>query len=89
MAVTEERITMTMREVKSEICCKYSPNRLMRYGLRTARQIRRLVIRFRGHEPAGLVSKLRSAPSNRRLNADLATRVAAIIRDRYTALAPC
>jgi transposase len=93
MAVTE-RITMTMRDLDRHKVIKDVADGLLkpwraaeRLELST-RQIRRLVIRFQEHGPAGLVSKLRSAPSNRRINADLATRVITIIRDRYTDFGP-
>ncbi len=93
MAATE-RITMTMREldrfkvIQDVAGGKFKPSRAAeRLGL-TTRQIRRLVERLRKHGPEGLVSRRRSKPSNNRLDAVVADRAIAIIRDRYADFGP-
>ncbi|MET1535408.1 helix-turn-helix domain-containing protein, partial [Burkholderia sola] len=54
-----------------------------RLGL-TVRQIERLVIRYRESGAAGLTSRKRGRPGNRRLDEELARRALTIIRDRVT-----
>ncbi|WP_441301333.1 ISNCY family transposase [Burkholderia sp. S-53] len=58
-----------------------------RLGL-TVRQIERLVIRYRESGAAGLASRKRGGPGNRRLDTELAQRALTIIRDRYTDFGP-
>ncbi|KVE13076.1 ISNCY family transposase [Burkholderia vietnamiensis] len=58
-----------------------------RLGL-TVRQIERLVIRYRESGAAGLTSRKRGGPGNRRLDAELAQRALTIIRDRYADFGP-
>ncbi|MFP3615095.1 ISNCY family transposase, partial [Paraburkholderia sp. SIMBA_050] len=58
-----------------------------RLGL-TVRQIERLVIRYRESGAAGLVSRKRSRPGNRRLDDDEAQRALAIIREYYADFGP-
>lgn len=93
MAATE-RITMTMREldrfkvIEAVADGGLKPWRAaQRLGL-TTRQIRRLVARLREDGPCGLVSRRRAKPSNNRLDAALANRALAIIRDRYADFGP-
>ncbi len=52
------------------------------------RQVERLVIRYRESGAAGLASRQRGGPGNRRLDADLAQRALTIIRDRYADFGP-
>jgi transposase len=93
MAVTE-RITMTMRELdRFKVIQDVTDGRLKpwraaeRLGL-TTRQIRRLVTRYRESGAAGLVSRKRGMPGNRRLDDDLAQRALAIVRERYADFGP-
>ncbi|VWB34966.1 integrase [Burkholderia lata] len=58
-----------------------------RLGL-TVRQIERLVIRYRESGAAGLTSRKRGRPGNRRLDEELARRALTIIRDRYADFGP-
>jgi len=58
-----------------------------RLGL-TVRQIERLVIRYRESGAAGLVSRKRSRPGNRRLDDDEAQRALAIVREYYADFGP-
>jgi hypothetical protein len=93
MAVTE-RITMTMQELdRFKLIQDVTDGRLKpwraaeRLGL-TTRQIRRLVTRYRDSGAAGLVSRKRGMPGNRRLDDDLAQRALAIVRERYADFGP-
>ncbi|WP_414137002.1 helix-turn-helix domain-containing protein [Burkholderia cepacia] len=54
----------------------------------TVRQLQRLVDRYRESGAAGLASRKRGRPGNRRLDADLADRALSIIRDHYADFAP-
>ncbi|PPB81968.1 helix-turn-helix protein [Mycetohabitans endofungorum] len=58
-----------------------------RLGL-TVRQIERLVIRYRECGAAGLASRKRGRPGNRRLDAELARRTLTLIRERYDDFGP-
>nr|WP_244197626.1 helix-turn-helix domain-containing protein [Caballeronia ptereochthonis] len=49
----------------------------------SVRQIQRLVLRYRADGAAGLTSRKRGRPGNRRLDVELARRALTIIRDRY------
>uniref|UniRef100_UPI0013C2EAEB helix-turn-helix domain-containing protein n=1 Tax=Trinickia diaoshuihuensis TaxID=2292265 RepID=UPI0013C2EAEB len=93
MAATE-RITMTMREldrykvIEAVVDGMLKPWRAAeRLGL-TTRQIRRLAARLREDGPGGLVSRRHAKPSNNRLDATIANRALAIIRDRYADFGP-
>ncbi|MDG0023217.1 ISNCY family transposase [Trinickia sp. Y13] len=93
MAATE-RITMTMRELdRYKVIQAVAEGMLKpwraaeRLGL-TTRQIRRLAARLREDGPGGLVSRRRAKPSNNRLDATIANRALAIIRDRYADFGP-
>ena len=86
--VVTERITMTMREVdRFKVIQDVTEGRLKpwraaeRLGL-TTRQIRRLATRYRESGAAGLVSRKRGMPGNRRLDDDLAQRALAIVREQ-------
>jgi transposase len=92
--VVTERITMTMREVdRFKVIQDVTEGRLKpwraaeRLGL-TTRQIRRLATRYRESGAAGLVSRKRGMPGNRRLDDDLAQRALAIVRERYADFGP-
>jgi hypothetical protein len=61
-----------------ELQCSRAAERL---GL-TARQVRRLVLRYRLEGPIGLVSRHRHRPSNHRLKVTVATTVVQILRER-------
>jgi transposase len=89
-----ERITMTMRELdRYKVIQDVADGALRpwraaeRLGL-TTRQVRRLVARLREHGPSGLVSARRSKLSNNRLDAAMADRALAIIRERYADFGP-
>jgi transposase len=58
-----------------------------RLGL-TARQVRRLVERYRTEGPIGLVSRQRNRPSNNRLDTAVATEVVRLLRERYDDFGP-
>jgi hypothetical protein len=93
MAATE-RITMTMRELdRLKVIQDVADGTLRpwraaeRLGL-TTRQIRRLTTRFREAGVAGMVSRKRGVPGNRRLDDELAQRALAIVRERYADFGP-
>ncbi|KVE70761.1 hypothetical protein WI97_00005 [Burkholderia vietnamiensis] len=82
-------VTLNMREldrlkvIQAVVDLGLKPGRAAeRLGL-TVRQIERLVIRYRESGAAGLTSRKRGGPGNRRLDAELAQRALTIIRDRY------
>jgi transposase len=52
------------------------------------RQIKRLWRRFSDHGPAGVVSRRRGRPSNRRLDPELVTRALALFRQHYADCGP-
>src|SRR5271156_2021054 len=92
--VVTERITMTMQEVdRFKVIQDVTEGRLKpwraaeRLGL-TTRQIRRLATRYRESGAAGLVSRKRGMPGNRRLDDELAQRALAIVRERYADFGP-
>jgi hypothetical protein len=58
-----------------------------RLGL-TVRQVERLVARYRESGAAGLASRKRDTPGNRRLDEGLALRARTIIRERYADFGP-
>lgn len=87
-------VTLNMREldrlkvIQAVVDLGLKPGRAAeRLGL-TVRQIERLVIRYRESGAAGLASRKRGGPGNRRLDTDLAQRALTIIRDRYTDFGP-
>jgi transposase len=87
-------VTLNMREldrlkvIQAVVDMGLKPGRAAeRLGL-TVRQIERLVIRYRESGAAGLVSRKRGRPGNRRLDDDEAQRALAIIRERYTDFGP-
>lgn len=59
-----------------------------RLGLRSTRQIRRLVKEYRRHGPKGMVSKRRGKPGNHRINAELLVRAKALLEERYADFGP-
>ncbi|CAG9191766.1 hypothetical protein BVI1335_110053 [Burkholderia vietnamiensis] len=87
-------VTLNMREldrlkvIQAVVDLGLKPGRAAeRRGL-TVRQIERLVIRYRESGAAGLTSRKRGGPGNRRLDAELAQRALTIIRDRYADFGP-
>ncbi|AOI84147.1 TPA: ISNCY family transposase [Burkholderia cepacia ATCC 25416] len=87
-------VTLNMREldrlkvIRAVVDLDLKPGRAAeRLGL-TVRQIERLVIRYRESGAAGLASRKRGGPGNRRLDAELAQRALTIIRDRYADFGP-
>ncbi|AJY03505.1 integrase core domain protein [Burkholderia vietnamiensis LMG 10929] len=87
-------VTLNMREldrlkvIQAVVDLGLKPGRAAeRLGL-TVRQIERLVIRYRESGAAGLTSRKRGGPGNRRLDAELAQRALTIIRDRYADFGP-
>jgi len=93
MAVTD-RITMTMREldrfkvIQSVVDGSLKPWRAAERLSLTTRQVRRLVARLREQGPPGLISGRCAKPSNHRIDAGLAVRVVAIIKERYADFGP-
>ena len=90
----QTQVTMTMREldrlkviqavVDRELRATPAAERLQM----SVRQIRRLADRYRLEGPMGLVSRHRNRPSNNRLEADLESQVAQILRDHYPDFGP-
>jgi len=87
-------VTLNMREldrlkvIQAVVDSGLKPGRAAeRLGL-TVRQIQRLVDRYRESGAAGLVSRKRGGPGNRRLDEALAQRALTIIRDRYSDFGP-
>jgi transposase len=87
-------VTLNMREldrlkvIQSVVDMGLKPGRgAERLGL-TVRQVERLVIRYRESGAAGLASRKRGRPGNRRLDDDEAQRALAIIRERYVDFGP-
>lgn len=54
----------------------------------STRQIKRLVRRYREQGAAGLISRRRGAPSNRRINSATQERFIALVRERYSDFGP-
>ncbi len=87
-------VTLNMREldrlkvIQAVVDTGLKPGRAAeRLGV-TVRQVQRLVERYRESGAAGLVSRKRDRPGNRRLDEELARRALAIIRDRYADIGP-
>jgi transposase len=87
-------VTLNMREldrlkvIQAVVDSGLKPGRAgERLGL-SVRQIERLVIRYRESGAAGLTSRQRGRPGNRRLDTELAQRALTIIRDRYADFGP-
>ena len=87
-------VTLNMREldrlkvIEAVVETGLKPGRAAeRLGL-SVRQIERLVIRYRESGAAGLTSRKRGRPGNRRLDIGLARRALTIIRDRYADFGP-
>lgn len=87
-------VTLNMREldrlkvVQAVVDSRLKPGRAAeRLGL-TVRQIERLVIRYRACGAAGLASRKRGRPGNRRLDTELARRALTLIRERYADFGP-
>lgn len=87
-------VTLNMREldrlkvIQAVVDLGLKPGRAAeRLGL-TVRQIERLVIRYRESGAAGLTSRKRGRPGNRRLDEELARRALTIIRERYADFGP-
>jgi transposase len=87
-------VTLTMREldrlkvIQAVVEMGLKPGRAAeRLGL-SARQVERLVIRYREHGPSGVASRRRGRPGNRKLDEGLALRALTIIRERYADFGP-
>lgn len=87
-------VTLNMREldrlkvIQAVVDMGLKPGRAAeRLGL-TVRQIERLVIRYRESGAAGLASRKRGGPGNRRLDPGAADWALSIIRDRYADFGP-
>ncbi|MCO8369077.1 ISNCY family transposase, partial [Burkholderia cenocepacia] len=87
-------VTLNMREldrlkvIQAVVDTGLKPGRAAeRLGL-TVRQIERLVTRYRESGAAGLTSRKRGRPGNRRLDEELARRALTIIRERYADFGP-
>jgi hypothetical protein len=90
----QELVTMSAKEVdRLEVIRRVLERRLKRgkaaqlLGI-TARQIRRLCGAYARDGAAGLVSKRRGQPSNRRLSEDLHRRAVELVRDQYADFGP-
>jgi transposase len=87
-------ITMSMREldrlkvVQAVVDGNLKPMQAAQRLNLTARQIQRLVNRYRAEGAAGLISRKRSRPSNRQLAPGLAQLALTIIRARYADFGP-
>ena len=57
-------------------------------GLKSTRQIRRLVKEYRRHGPKGLASKHRGKPGNHRLNDEALAQARALLEERYPDFGP-
>ena len=85
---------MTMREldrfkvIQSVVDGSLKPSRAAERLSLTTRQVRRLVARLREQGPPGLISGRCAKPSNHRIDAGLAVRVVAIIKERYADFGP-
>ncbi|KAA0086366.1 helix-turn-helix domain-containing protein, partial [Paraburkholderia sp. T12-10] len=87
-------VTLNMREldrlkvIQAVVELGLKPGRAAdRLGL-TVRQVERLVTRYRECGAAGLVSRKRGNPGNRKLDEGLALRALTIIRERYADFGP-
>ncbi|KVR66956.1 ISNCY family transposase [Burkholderia ubonensis] len=87
-------VTLNMREldrlkvIQAVVDMGLKPGRAAeRLGV-TVRQVQRLVDRYRESGAAGLASRKRGRPGNRRLDEDLARLALTIIRDRYADFGP-
>ncbi len=93
MAATDT-ITMTMREldrfkvIQSVVDGLLKPWRAAERLSLTTRQVRRLVARLREQGPPGLVSRRCRQPGHHRIDAGIAVRAVAIIRERYADFGP-
>jgi len=94
MATKTEGITVGMREldrlktVQAVVDGNLKPGLAARRLGITARQLRRVVRRYRAEGPAGMASRLRGQPSNHQLPPGLAERALGLIRDRYADFGP-
>jgi transposase len=89
-----ELVTLNMREldrlkvIQAVVDMGLKPGRAaVRLGL-TVRQIERLVLRYRDLGAAGLASRKRDRPGNRKLDEGVALRALTIIRERYADFGP-
>ncbi len=87
-------VTLNMREldrlkvIQAVVELGLKPGRAAeRLGL-TVRRVQRLVMRYRESGAAGLASRKRDGPGNRRLDEGLALRALTIIRERYADFGP-
>ncbi|WP_042260455.1 ISNCY family transposase [Paraburkholderia heleia] len=87
-------VTLNMREldrlkvIQAVVDLGLKPGRAAeRLGL-TVRQVERLVARYRESDAAGLASRKRKAPGNRKLDEGLALRALTTIRERYADFGP-
>jgi len=87
-------ITMSMRELDRLKTIQRVVDRMLRVGQAaeglgiSCRQVERLVKRYEARGPAGLVSARHGRPSNNQLEAGLARRALALIRQRYPDFGP-
>ena len=94
MATKIEGITMGMREldrlktVQAVVDGNLKPGLAARRLGVSARQLRRLVRRYRDEGPSGLASRSRGQASNHQLPPGLAERALGLIRDRYADFGP-
>jgi transposase len=88
------RVTMNMRELERLKCVQAVIDGAMRIGVAaerlglSSRQVRRVLERYRGEGPVGLISRRYRRPSNNRLEAALETQVVEILREQYADFGP-
>jgi transposase len=88
------RVTMSMREldrlkvIQAVLDGELPGVRAAQRLQISARQIRRMVKRYRAEGPVGLISRARQRPSNHRLKADLEHQVAQLLREHYADFGP-
>jgi transposase len=88
------RVTMSMREldrlkVMQAVLDGELPGVRAAQRLQvSARQIRRMLKRYRAEGPVGLISRARHRPSNHRLAAEVENRVAQLLREHYADFGP-
>ena len=94
MAMLNETITMSMREVDRLKTVQAVVDRMLRMGQAaqrlglSRRQMERLVDRYKADGASGLVSRKRGRPSNHQLEPGVQERVMTLIRERYPDFGP-
>lgn len=93
-AIPMELLPMSQPEIRRLEACQRLTLRSITQGEAaqqlglSERHLRRLWVRYRTQGPAGLCSRRRGRPSNRRLGADLIERALQLVRERYLDFGP-